>query len=278
MTVVAGELVLVASEWGSCRGTSEIEAAVASQRRRLVRLARDLSPSEWHAATRCPRWDVQGVLLHIVWGNECAAAMLAGEPIPHQVDTLDPRLFPNAYVDEHAGDAVDDTIDALSASTDQLLAGLEAVHEDERIPFFYPWPVGWPIVASHLLWDSWLHERDILVPAGRPHGTTPKECRVAVAYGLLLTAFNASTTGIRLDEELVVGGLGSGAYAITIGDQEAVVRHDPMAPVSTEGACDSTELADSLAGRGREVASVVERRDELTTALSITREFFLAPA
>ena len=101
--VVAAKLVLVASATGSCRGISDVEAAVASQRRRLVRLAQNLSRSEWHAGTRCPRWDVQAVLLHIAWGNEFTSALLAGEPTPHEVNTLDPRLFPNVYVDEHAG-------------------------------------------------------------------------------------------------------------------------------------------------------------------------------
>ena len=98
-----------------------------------------------------------------------------------------------------------------------------------------------------------------------------------VAYGLLLAAFSASATGIRLNEDVVVGGKGAAAYGITIGDQEAVVRVDPDQADDARAACDGADLADAVAGRGPDVAETLGRCDELTTALSITREFLLRP-
>jgi uncharacterized protein (TIGR03083 family) len=277
---MSAEITLSLNEAAPAARGGHLLAAVGTQRRRLSALASDLGEAQWHSRMRCPLWDVHGILLHIIWGNQAAQALLVGDPFPFEIESLDPRVFPNAYVAAHNTQPHDQTLSQLQDSTDALLdtlADLNRRHSDQRFPFFYPWPTHWHLIAAHLLWDSWLHERDIVLPLHQPHATTHNETRLALAYGLLIAGFTASSGGTRLEAQLTVGGIGTGRYQITIQPNHVTVQaRDPDA-TSPRPRPTAEELADAIAGRGAAPERLLARHDELTTALSIQRDFFLTP-
>jgi hypothetical protein len=55
--------------------------------------------------------------------------------------------------------------------------------------------VDWTVRVLHGLWDSWLHERDVLLPQGIEHPTDGDATVYATAYGLFIAAAVASVFG-----------------------------------------------------------------------------------
>lgn len=53
----------------------------------------------------------------------------------------------------------------------------------------------WTVRALHGLWDSWLHERDVLLPRGIEHPADGDATVYATAYGLFIAAAVASVFG-----------------------------------------------------------------------------------
>jgi hypothetical protein len=98
-----------------------------------------------------------------------------------------------------------------------------------------------------------------------------------LAYGLVLAAFNAGMVGHVVDDALVVGGSGAGEYRISIGSGRVTVAVEADQLDTADVRADAAALTDSLAGRGPDVGEILGRRDTLTSALSLMRQFFLAP-
>ena len=46
----------------------------------------------------------------------------------------------------------------------------------------------WMILVLHAFWDSWLHERDVLLAQGRDHPTDGDATGYAAAYGVFIAA------------------------------------------------------------------------------------------
>ena len=66
----------------------------------------------------------------------------------------------------------------------------------------------------HGFWDSWLHERDVLLARGAGHPTDGDATGYAAGYGLFIAAAVASMFGARLQEKLTLGGDGGGVFEL----------------------------------------------------------------
>jgi hypothetical protein len=62
----------------------------------------------------------------------------------------------------------------------------------------------------HAFWDSWIHERDVLLARGTGHPTDGDATAYAAAYGLFIAAAVASMLGDQVQEKLTLGGDGGG--------------------------------------------------------------------
>ena len=172
-------------------------AAWRSQRARMRGWIDALPDHEWSGPTRCESWDTAGLVRHLASGcqflgytlheahNGLATRLLEGmdtrstvEDAAAMLGDLTPAQLRGLLADMDA--AADAEMDA--PGPDSLLAMAEA--PPGHVPAY--------LAISHFLFDSWVHEYDLLLPRGqRPH-VDDHESVVVAAY---LTGLATVSTG-----------------------------------------------------------------------------------
>ena len=174
---------------------------------------------------------------------------------------FDPRITPRGWPAVSADRSPGATFSCFLATTDELLAvardRLAHSHRfDVRLPYG---PMDWTILVLHAFWDSWLHERDVLLARGREHPTDGDATLYATAYGLFIAAAVASMFGGQVQEKLTLGGDGGGVFDLdSRGDVTLTVTR-----VTTAGP-PAAEVADALAGRSQIAAVLGDLPAQLT--------------
>ena len=108
---------------------------------------------------------------------------------------------------------------------------------DVRMPFG---PMDWTVRVLHGFWDSWLHERDVLLARGIEHPADGDSTVYATAYGLFIAAAVAPIFGARVQEKLTLGGDGGGVFELNSSDGVTltvtrVITAGPPAAQVTDG-------------------------------------------
>jgi uncharacterized protein (TIGR03083 family) len=169
---------------------------VTRQRRRLEALLAGLSEDEWQSPSRCDGWTAQDVVAHLVGVNAfweaSVKAGLAGAPTRILAD-FDPAAHPPLMIEPMRALSSREVFDQFVTSNDGFLGAL-ATLDDDGWSMIGESPAGHVtirLLASHALWDSWIHERDIALPLGRAAIEEPDEIasslRYAAAVGPALT-------------------------------------------------------------------------------------------
>ena len=135
--------------------------------------------------------------------------------------------------------------------------------------------VHWSVLPLHVFWDAWLHERDVLLPAGIEPAATPDEVRLAVMYGLLVAGVPPAAVGDPLSVSFHLDGGDEYRYALSCQDGELAITADAGSQPALRG--DALAVVDSLIGRGPEVAEVLDGPKAVVDKLSWLRAFMLAP-
>jgi uncharacterized protein (TIGR03083 family) len=188
---------------------------IMRQRRRLEGFLRDLTEDDWHRPTRCEGWSVQDVITHLTSTNGFWAfsigAGLAGEPTRF-LATFDPVASPAQMVDKVRGTPIDQTLGEFSAGNDALETVIDGLDETGWSGLAEAPPGHLPIrlVADHALWDAWVHERDVLLPLGRPPVVEPDEVRACLRYAV----------GLGLAFALTRGEVAGGAMVVEVADPD----------------------------------------------------------
>lgn len=228
---------------------------VMGQRRRLEGLLGDLSEEEWQRPSRCAGWTVQDVVAHLITTNTFWAvsiqAGLAGEPTRFLAE-FDPVATPAELVAAGRGTSVGDTLAQLTAGHDALAAVIDALDGPDWDTLAEAPPGHLPIhlVADHALWDSWVHERDIVLALGRTPVVDPDEVIVSLHYcaalGPAFTLFLGSAD--RGSAEVIVS---DPSHRFVVSVEDDLVRvHDGGAPEGTPVLrADAASLVDALSIR-----------------------------
>ena len=179
----------VLSELGGLdAGPAEVGALLRTQRQRFLALVEALPPERWSAGTRCSAWSAHDVVRHVADVAEIDAARLAGRPPRFSVEGgFDPTRTPDAWLAESAGEGPDETVARLRAAVEDERTGFErrvADGSDEVGIGATGRPNHWSVVSTHILWDAWLHERDIEAPSTYDED----EVQLAAMYGILCAA------------------------------------------------------------------------------------------
>jgi uncharacterized protein (TIGR03083 family) len=161
---------------------------VIRQRRRMVDVFTDLTDDEWRSPSRCEGWTAQDVVAHLVGTNgffqASILAGLAGAPTRYLATGFDPKATPAGMVDAMRSMTPAETLARFAESTDGLCEVLGSIAGDawSRIAESPAGAVPIRLVAFHALWDSWVHERDILLPLGVTPIEEPDEVLACVRY------------------------------------------------------------------------------------------------
>jgi uncharacterized protein (TIGR03083 family) len=244
------------------------------QRQRFVTVLRGFGPDDWAAPTRCADWSAHDVIRHLC---DCNALAAGAGPDDRTLDItagFDPRITPRGWLTASADESPDATLGRFVATTEELLALLRArLAQNRRFNVRLPYgPMDWTVFALHGFWDSWLHERDVLLTRGTEHPTDDDATVYATAYGLFIAAAVASMFGDQVQDKLKLGGDGGGVFDL---DSRGGVTLT-VTRVTTTGP-PAAEVADALAGRSPATAVPGDVSASTRAALSHLANFFNTP-
>jgi uncharacterized protein (TIGR03083 family) len=232
-------------------------------RRRMLDELGALSDEQWKAQTRCDSWDARGVISHLVtvdgfWTMVLTAALARDTPTTF-IRGFDPSTGTDALIAPMIDLPPAAILEQLAGTTDRLVATVERLGPDDwsalaEAPFGHM-PVR--LIMGHALWDSWLHERDILVPLGLTPPVEPDELLVATWYSFVVGGLQ----GGLIDDPEPVGAVAEQPIDVTIRFEDLaewpvrveidtgvrVTKGDASNAIAAGPALDFVE---SLAGRG----------------------------
>lgn len=250
---------------------------VSRQRRRLEDTLSQLSEVEWASPSRCVGWSVQDVVAHLASVNQFWTASiragLAGKPT-RLLANFDPVAVPAFLVDQTRGLSSAQALEQFVSSNASLLGILESVGaEDWAVTAEAP-PGHLPIrlVASHALWDCWVHERDIAVPLGVVIPTMSDEvcsglryaAALSAAFGILSGHAVAGTFALQTQDPDM-------SIVLEIGDS-AVVRDGVEVGTKSVLRGDAVELLEALSVRTPLAADVPDEWRKLLSGLATVFE------
>ena len=186
---------------------------------------------------------------------------------------FDPRTSPGRWLTASAGESPAATLGRLVATTSELLACARGrLAGGSRFDVYLPYgPMDWTVLILHLFWDSWIHERDVLLARGAEHPASDDATGYAAAYGLFISAAVASLFGDPVQDRLTLGGDGGGIFDL---DSRGAVTLT-VTRVTTAGP-PAAQLTDALAGRGP-TAALGDLPASSRAALSHLAEFLNTP-
>src|SRR5712692_2219711 len=242
------------------------------QRRQFVALLQGFGPDDWAAPTRCADWSAHDVVRHLCDCNAIAAG--TDDRTLDITAGFDPRITPRGWLTASAGESPGATLGRLVATTDELLTLArdrlaQSSGFDVRLPYG---PMDWTVLMLHAFWDSWIHERDVLLARGAEHPTDDDATVYATAYGLFIAAAVASMFSDQVQEKLTLGGDGGGVFVL---DTRGAVTLTGTR-VSTAGP-PAAQVTDALAGRAQATAVLGELPASSRATLSHLADFFNTP-
>ena len=200
---------------------ADVLEPVARQRRRLAAVVSSFTDEQWARPSRCAGWSNRDVISHLDTTNGfwvfSIASGLRGEP-SRLLLGFDPAATPAQLVAASDGVPTGQVLEQFLASTDALLDVLTSL-DDAGWSTLAETPAGHlsvSAVAHHALWDSWVHERDILLPLG----DTPDEEADEIAASIRYVA--ALSPAMVLNR----GAAQRGAFAIHVTDPDLQVVVD----------------------------------------------------
>jgi hypothetical protein len=157
-----------------------------------------------------------------------------------------PRTSPREWLTASAGEPPEARISRFAATTGELLALARGrLAQSRRFDVSMPYgPMDWTVRMLQCFWDSWIHERDVLLARGAEHPTNGDATAYATAYGVFIAAAVAPMFGGQVQEKLKLGGDGGGIFEVdSCGGVTLTVHRAPAAGPP------AVEFADALAGR-----------------------------
>ena len=174
-------------------------AAWQSHRARLRTWLDAVPDSDWGGPTRCALWDMTALVRHLVSGSQFLGYTLHKANRGVSTDVMrgfDTQLTAQADA-ERFGEMTPDTARDLLASKDASVAaefvgagqgGWSAMAEAPpgRLPAH--------MAVNHFLFDSWVHEHDLMLPRGEIPAVDRLEAEVVVSYLIGLASLQAGST------------------------------------------------------------------------------------
>ncbi|MEQ1787833.1 MAG: maleylpyruvate isomerase family mycothiol-dependent enzyme [Acidimicrobiales bacterium] len=239
---------------------------ILQQRRRLEAMLADLTDAEWRHPSRCAGWAVQDVVSHLTSTNGFWAlsiqAGLTGAPTQF-LGAFDPVATPAQLAEQEQGMPPGEALERLRASTAALAAVVDSLGPADWQVMAEAPPGHLPIalVADHALWDCWVHERDIVLPLGRPAVVESDEVLTCLHYGAALGSAFESCAGVATARTVALEVHDPDACIVVTTDGESVrVAAGPPPGDAVAGDGDAVELLEMLSTRdvGRPAPAVVQ--------------------
>jgi uncharacterized protein (TIGR03083 family) len=169
----------------------QVVDAWMSHRARMRAWIRGLDEAGWAGPTRCAGWTVTELVQHLISGSQFLGYTLhqsrKGEAT-QLLQNFDAQETPASSARLFAGLTPAQLCDQLVEMDGRLESQLEMVDEAAwyapaeappgRVPAY--------VAVNHFLFDSWVHERDLMLPVGEVPPTEEHEAVVVASYVLAL--------------------------------------------------------------------------------------------
>ncbi len=242
----------------------EIAVPSIRQRERLLDVLSTLTDEQWNAPSRCEGWTVRDCMVHLESTNGFWEASirggLAGKPTEF-LTSFDPAATPAAMV---AASAVtpSEVLDTMRASATSLNDLLGSLSEDDWLTLAEapPGHIAVSAVAHHALWDSWIHERDVLLPLGFDVVEEPDEIEASLRYASALSLSFLFMTGEETDVRFSVDVVEpSVSFDVVVDDVVTITSGATSELVATGDAVELLEAVSRRAPFGSETPEAILR-------------------
>lgn len=221
---------------------------------------------QWRRPSRNRRWTLQQTMQHVAGVRIENVRRFDGEPATWP-KAFDPNTTPQFDIETRAGETPAQTMHGLADSTRRLLAHLaDRADLDEKRPMLWGEESDFRLFYLHVFWDSFIHERDVLLPLGIDPEPTDDQLGFATAYGLLIAGVAVRMAGGELRAEIDIADVGRTDLEVTA-DHIAVTIGDGHPGPGALRAPGGAALVDALSGRG-DVADALEGPPDVLGALS----------
>jgi uncharacterized protein (TIGR03083 family) len=178
----------------------EIAAAWVSHRQRLRSWLAALDEDAWSGATRCTDWQVSDLVQHLVSGAQFLGYTLhqsrKGEAtrLLEGFDAQKTAVVTAAHFDGLSHEQLLEQLTTMDARVEHQLAFLvgDAAVAPAEAP---PGQVPAYVAVNHFLFDSWVHERDLLLPADETPVTEPGEAAMVASYVVAMAGVARAADG-----------------------------------------------------------------------------------
>jgi uncharacterized protein (TIGR03083 family) len=231
------------------------------QRRRVADVLATLDPEQWAWPSRCAGWSAQDVVAHLVHTNQAweasITAGLAGAPT-RMFRSFDPVATPPRLVEAMRGWTPSAVLARFEETTESLASVVDGL-DDAAWSLTGESPlghVGLAVVALHGLWDSWVHERDVLLPLGMAPVEEPDEVAACLRYSVALGPAALATGGSTRRGTLAVDATDPDVQFVVEAGSSVLVRDGVAAPDAARLAGPAVTLIDGLTSRAPLTAQV----------------------
>ena len=238
---------------------------VMGQRRRLGAILEGLDAQQWGSMSRCAGWTVKDVVAHLSSTNQfwtySISRGLAGAPT-RVLDGFDPVTGPAQLVSSSSSASSGEVLEQFLSSTEAMAGamGSSGSFDDATIaeaPLIGHVGVG--AVELHALWDSWIHERDIVTALGLSAHEESDELRSCLIYASALGPAILAVMGSQHTGSLHVTAAAIGAdFVVAMRPNVTVIDHATSECVELSG--NAVELIENLSCRGAGVSLALDHQ------------------
>jgi len=229
---------------------------LAVHHHRLIDTWQGLGPAQWAHQSRNTQWSVHDTVRHVADVMERTVVVANGGQGLNKTD-FDPRSTPIAWLATSEGETPSVTIERFakaSASHRARISERFAQLDTARERTVYG-TAHWTVNVVHVLWDSWLHERDVLIPLGLPADSSEGEERLVGLYGLLMALVPSMRMGQSVSSTIQLNGFGIRTLKVTCDARSLRSAEVTAAERVISGAMPA--VIDALAGRGDAVGDLL---------------------
>jgi uncharacterized protein (TIGR03083 family) len=243
----------------------DIAVPAIRQRRRLAAILATFTEEQWAHPSRCEGWSNRDVIIHLDSTNSFWAFAISegvrGAPTQF-LATFDPVSAPAQLVAGASERSAQEVLDSFTASATALVDLWATLGDDgwaaaAEAP---PGHVSVSTVTHHALWDSWVHERDILLPLGIAPAEEADEIAACLRYAAALGPAFAVNNGTGLRGRLGVD--------VTQPDVSAMIDVGDCVTVSrTSGAATDADADVTLTGGAVDLLEALSIRTPLQQSI-----------
>ena len=223
---------------------------LAEHHARLIRGWSEFTADQWACASRNERWSVHQTVRHVADVIERGATAADGDNDVEPLDQFDPLATPGVWLEGSSGESPGATIERFDVEARRFRDAVRTrlASEDDALATTVYGDAHWTMNVAHLLWDSWIHERDVLIPFGIEQRSPVNEERLVGLYGVFMSAVPSKLFDQAMSATVELVGHNRSTLSLSFDGRQIRCRENSGAAVGATG--EHGPAIDALAGRG----------------------------